>query len=368
MDGSVSENSSLRQKRPPLLLAGLDSLYVSFYLAVRASRLDFAELAFRKEQLKHLHNSDFAEVELGSERFALKPYGRHPYAYLLANEAFEVRLGENLRPACHVQFLSEGLWLHGLDHLLARFHTWRDSLRLTQTRPEVVARADWAFDYHLSEIDFTTTWFVSRATKDATHRDNQTEQTFQFGRGEVVFRVYDKVAEIEQKSSKVWFFDLWGMKNGVWRIEPQVRGPRLKSAGIHSIADLKALQNDLLREVATHHTTLRKPSRDPNRSRWPLHSLWQAFRDDIAALPQTGLVRAIDPRLPIEWRLFHQGRSLCGALKGLGAVLALRDGVAPPTLDGVLNALPGVLQGHHNSHLWQEDLKRRIAAYRLGQW
>ena len=37
--------------------------------------------------------------------------------------------------------------------------------------------------------------------------------------------------------------------------------------GIHTIGELKELQNDLLRELATDHTTLRRPGNDTNRAR-----------------------------------------------------------------------------------------------------
>ena len=91
-------------QRPTLLLSGLDSLYVSYYLDVANSKLDFDELTYQRERIQQSRTDDFAEIELGSETFALRPYGKYPYRYLLANDLFEVRLAENLKPSCHVQF------------------------------------------------------------------------------------------------------------------------------------------------------------------------------------------------------------------------------------------------------------------------
>ena len=59
-------------RTPTLLLSGLDSLYVSCYLDVSGSNLDFDELAYLKERVQASRIDDFEEVELGSETLALK--------------------------------------------------------------------------------------------------------------------------------------------------------------------------------------------------------------------------------------------------------------------------------------------------------
>jgi hypothetical protein len=40
------------ERRPPLLLSGLDSLYVSYYLDLAKGGIDFEELSYSKERLK----------------------------------------------------------------------------------------------------------------------------------------------------------------------------------------------------------------------------------------------------------------------------------------------------------------------------
>jgi len=352
---------------PRLLLRGLDSLYVSFYLDTTKCNLDWDDLAYRKEKIGREHGDAFDEVALGTETFALRPYGKHPYKFVLANRSFEVRLSERLSPSCFVQFYSEALWTLGLDHLTQKFSVWCDSVGLRPFKPEVVSRADWAFDYHLPVTDFTPDHFVSRATKDACWRENGAMQTVQFGQGDVLTRVYDKVAEIEQQSDKAWFFQLWGRKDKVWRVEFQVRGPRLKLAGIRTIADLKLLQSDLLRELAANHTSLRRPNGDSNRSRWPLHPLWQQLTDDIASLPQTGLIRDIDTAASLEWRTYQCGKSILGYFKRLAVFIHARsDGSRIPDLEWVLEELPEVLKPHYSASLWEADVEQRIKAYRLG--
>ena len=184
-----------------------------------------------------------------------------------------------------------------------------------------------------------------------------------------MLRVYDKVAEIEEQSQKFWFFDLWGFRKGVWRIEFQVRRSRLQLAGINTIDDLRTLQNDLLRELANRHTSLRRPNSDSNRARWPLHPLWEGLLADIARLPQTGLVRDIDPKAALFMRLFYQGRALYGTLKGFAALVSEADQQSTPvTFGALLEALPTALARHHSDILWQADVSKRLKALRLGQW
>lgn len=354
---------------PPLLLMGLDSLYVGYFVDVVESQLDPLELEYQKLRLRDQRSNQFKEIELGSERFALLPNGSFPYAWVLSNKAFTVRLAERMQPSVHVQFHSEALWHEGLDGLEQRLRTWFDSLNLVAKREEAVSRADWAFDFHLSVIDFEMSHFVSRATKDMTYRGHGLYQTFNLGLTNVVVRVYDKVAEVREASGKYWFYDLWDRKNEVWRIEFQVRGERLKKGGIRTLADLRDLQNDLLRELASKHTTLRRPSGDSNRSRWPLHPLWRALQAEIDKLPQTGLVHAYDPVASLEYRLHQQGKSMLGNLKGLAALMSVGRGKTDPLpVEMIIASLRRIVSPHYQHDIWEEDVMRRMKGLELGKW
>lgn len=366
---SASDAGSASVERTPtLLLRGLDSLYVSFYLDTGSGLIDWDDLGFRKERVGRERGRSIAEITLGTETFALKPFGKHPYRFILSNRAFEVRLGENMSPSCHVQFASEGLWTEGASGMMARFYDWAASMRLDQIKPEVVSRADYAFDYHLPVADFDTESFVSRAKKDGHWRENGAYQSFQIGVGDVVVRVYDKVAEISQASEKTWFYQLWDRTDEVWRVEFQVRDARLKQAGIRTFADLQGYQADLLRELATGHTTLRRPTADPNRSRWPLHPLWQALQAQIATMPQTGLAAAIDEAAALDWRLHRNLKSLLGYLKNIAALDAAKKGQdEAASFEAFMAALPQMLTRHNDEHVWKTDTALKIQKVRLGQ-
>jgi hypothetical protein len=364
-----TEPGAQSDARPRLLLSGLDSLYVSYFLEMSTGRLDWDELACQKERLRHSRTDHHAEAALGSQRFALMPYGRKPYTYVLSNPSFEVRLSEHTRPSCHVQVYSEALWRHGVGAVLGQLEEWFRSMRFHHTRPNVVSRADWAFDYHIPCRDFAWDDFVSVAEIDNSWRKHRKTQTFHFGIGASVVRVYDKAAEIREQSGKSWFHDLWGRKDQVWRAEFQVRNERLSQAGIESTTDISAYQGDLLRQLAQRHTTLRVPNGDSNRSRWSLHPLWRALLDDIDQLPATGLIRNIDPRGPLNWRLHQQTKSLYGTLKGIAALRRIITRSDDPiALNDLIAQLPGILFPHHDAMRWAEDVARRVSDHELGRW
>jgi hypothetical protein len=303
---------------PGLLAHGLDSLYVGYFFETMNSRIDWEGLAFRREQLKHGRFGGGEEITIGAETFWLLPYGKKPYSYVLSNRDFEVRLAEHMQPCCYVQFFSEALWRDGAMALHARFLRWASSV----------------------------------------------------GKGDLVVRAYDKVAEIQSQSQKVWMYEVWGQDSGVWRFEFQARGPVLKEHGIKSPEDLFDLQYDLLREITGKHTTLRSPGSDGNRSRWPLHPVWKALRQAIAEHPQEGLVRSFDPASSLRWRRYQQGKYLYGMLKGLGALMSidLADGriLGLDETFKVLRLL--ILKREYDPAEWDAELKDRVRRYALGKW
>ena len=98
---------------PALLMSGLDSLYVSFFLDVTRGALDWDELALAKERVQQSHDQSFSEIRLGNETFALMPYGKKPYRYVLSNRLFEVRLAERMSPSATCNFSVKGFGRRG---------------------------------------------------------------------------------------------------------------------------------------------------------------------------------------------------------------------------------------------------------------
>tara|TARA_R110002074_G_C12554346_1_gene666933 strand:+ start:5994 stop:7058 length:1065 start_codon:yes stop_codon:yes gene_type:complete len=353
---------------PSLLLHGLDSLYVCYYFDLATSKLDFDELEYRKQLAKDRDTAG-AQIEIGGERLQVMPYGKYPYGYVLANRNFVISMAEHMHPTVKVQFYSEALWRDGARALHERIEKLGEAIKATAIKSEQVIRADWAFDFDLSVIDFNEEHFVSRARKNSKWRDGQILQTITFGVGDTVIRLYDKVAEIENASDKSWFYDLWGQKENVWRVEFQIRGERLKQASIKTLQDLEDLQGDLLRELSLGHTTLRTPNGDSNRARWPLHPLWRALGLAVEAMPQLGICRHYDPANPLEYRHRKVCQGVYGYLKSVGALSHLTNpkrGI--PSLEEVLEELGDAFSSFHSESIWQGDIEERLRKYEAGQW
>ncbi len=352
------------QSRPRLLAANIDSFYLSAF--IDGLGIDWERLAYEKEKLRASPGVEYAEIELGGEQFALKRGGRKPYSYILKNRAFELQLGERIEPRCHAQFSSELLWREGFDAAVERFRSIWAKLGARETRLEVIARVDAAFDFAVGAPDFCFNDIVSVATKDAQYRQNRDLQTARFGEGDVVCRLYDKIAEIEQQSEKFWLFDIWGVNEGVWRCEFQIRGPRLKSAGIATIEQLRAHLSGLVSTLARTHTSLRISKGNSNRSRWPLHPMW---RELIAAAPT--LVRPPEHTPPplltgVQYPLDRRLMSLLGDLKGIAALLSRNCPERPVTLDQLLKWLAPMLRRRQSPELWRADVIEKIRRRELG--
>ena len=156
---------------PKLLLKGLDSLYVSFYL--NRPEVNWEELGYQKERLREEADVQFLGLQLAGEDWSLQPYGHYPYKVILSNETFELRLAEYMQPNCYLVVRSEALWTYGLDQLEERINRLGNELSaLGRCEAETVSRADWAFDFQLSQVDFQETDFLTRAAKSAKRNED----------------------------------------------------------------------------------------------------------------------------------------------------------------------------------------------------
>ena len=353
-----------------LLLLGHDTIECAYPLGRDArGGLDFERLAATKEALRASKGRHAAPVRLGQEEFLLAPHGTASgYPFLLANGVFSVQCGPTNTPSFFVTYRSFGLWQFGAMHLHERFLSWAASVGFIPVARERLSRVDFSFDYRLADIDFTEEHFVTQAAKDNKHRLHGRDQTFRFGEGQLVLRVYDKCAEIQEKSAKTWFHDLWGTDRDVWRIEWQVRKEWLRRFGIRTLEGLFERQGDLLRVLANEHTTLRKPTADSNRSRWPLHPLWRDLQARIAKLEGQGVYRELAPERLRDERMLRLAISVYGYLKRMAAIRGLSTENEQVTLEHAMVALAQRLKTLHEPVSWGLDVRRRIDEMRLGPW
>lgn len=354
-----------------LLLQGVDTLQVAYFLSVGGRCVtDFDHLGRLKEELRQSKRRSPGVVTFGGEQFLLHPYGSGSgYPFVLENEYFRIECGPNNSPSFFVTFRSQALWQHGSAWLHEHFMSWAGAAGFVMARPESISRADFSFDYHLPVIDFDENSFVSRSTKDTQYRDSGRVQTFAFGKGDVVLRVYDKVAEIREKSDKVWFYLLWERDSDVWRIEWQVRKPVLRRFGIRTVQDLAGQQGDVLRYLASEHDTLRVPNGDKNRSRWPLHPLWADLQAHIEQLACEGVYRVVGRPAVLDERLVRTAIIMYGYLKRYAAIRCVQDGEACMSSETAWDELGAwLLQGVHDELTWKVDVTQRVQEIELGRW
>ena len=312
------------------LLTGHDTVECAYYLAaLPGCTLDYQALAAEKESLRLAKVRHPKPLKLGCEEFLLMPHGTGSgYPFLIENDCFSIQFGEFNKPNFFVTYRSFALWQYGAAKLNQRFMDWATSIGMMAFQPERLSRVDFTFDYQIDAIDFDEDSFVSQAAKDNQHRKNRKVQTFRFGEGELVLRIYNKVDEIQEKSAKTWFFDLWGCEENVWRIEWQVRKEWLRRFGIRTFIDLDERQGDLLRLLVNDHTTLRVPNNDTNRSRWPIHPLWRDLQMHVATMKGLGIVREIDREALLKQRETRIAISVYGYLKRLAAIKGIKINTA----------------------------------------
>ena len=353
-----------------LLLFGHDTIECAYYLqAGRGQGLDFDGLALERERLRQSKSRDPKLVVLGGGEFLLQRYGSGSgYPIVLDNADMTIQCGEYNSPSFFVTYRSEALWRDSGQVLHERFLDWAQGLGYAEHKREGLSRVDFTFDYHLPVIDFDEESFVSLSATDSKHRRDRKLRGVAFGQSDVRLRVYDKVAEIAEKSLKVWFYDLWGMKEDVWRIEWQARKEVLRRFGIRTFADLADQQGDALRYLAGEHDTLRIPNSDVNRSRWPLHPLWIDLQEQIKKLQAQGVYREIDPQAALRERLYRLAISMYGNLKHLAAHDGVERGASEVSRARAFKRLDAMIERLHDPVSWQIDVQKRIDQVRLGQW
>lgn len=352
------------------LISGYDTIECAYYLLPTDSfSLDFIELAAQKESLARQTKTKQKAITLGSEEFMLASHGTGSgYPFLIENEVFSIQFGEFNKPNFFVKFRSIALWHHGAKALHDRFIAWTSFVGMTPSQPERLSRVDYAFDYYLPLIDFDADSFVSRAEKDNQYRKNGIVQNFKFGTDDIGMRLYNKIDEINEKSQKTWFFDLWGIDHDVWRVEFQVRKDILRQFGISSFESLIERQGDLMRFLVKDHTTLRIQSSDTNRSRWAMHPLWLDLIERVNEMQGLGVVRELNERALLEERLTRIAISVYGYIKRVAAIDALYTGVEKSYMDEAFTHLQNRISELHDPLTWQTDVNRRVKEMKLGEW
>ncbi len=142
--------------------------------------------------------------------------------------------------------------------------------------------------------------FVCRGDGCTTYENANTVTGFVFGSRRtqrISARLYDKTAEMALKSTDWWEL-VWGDRHTpgtqVWRIEFEVGRPALSDLELFRPEAVLAALPSLWAYCTGEWLTLRSPSADSNRSRWPVDLRWHAVQAASLAHGRHGA--AVHPR------------------------------------------------------------------------
>lgn len=274
------------------LLFGVDSLYLSFpgNLSVEwEQRLEGLKLLAQSENEKEQAQ---AQLQLGEHLFEVSDHGAKRFPYILADNCFFIKFSSSRAkslPLATVQISSE--YLHAVGEGTATANLCSIIAQFGGNDAPIISRADVYLDF-MCTVDFDglpQECWMTRANLLAKYYDRRIPYPFTgwiVGQGgDLSSRLYEKTVEIEYKSRKFFFHELWqprGWKTGdqVWRQEFQLRREVLKQLGLNTVPELLNSFDGLWRYLTQDWLRLTVPNpNDATRTRWPTHPAWQSISE-----------------------------------------------------------------------------------------
>lgn len=308
-DHQVSKSSL----SPSIVASGVDALYLSG----RGELVDgvLGELAEKRDRTA---TALPATMDLGPLPFTVSGRAFGKYRYCLENPIGRVGLSpsEHL-PALRVQPRSK--FLHGVgptravavfaDLLAPICH----DLRFSVSRVDLYADVT---NFPLTMADRER--FVCRADSRRSYERAGQCTGFDFGargRGSLHGRVYDKLTDVA-RTGHDWWVEIWNDRpgrpfdasRGVIRIELEFPRKVLTDFDLDTPEQVLAGRSSLWKYGTADWLTLRIPTADSNRSRWPLDPLWPLVQtaplggtviglERLTARARSGSLRRLTPGL-----------------------------------------------------------------------
>ncbi|MFH7322615.1 hypothetical protein [Aeromicrobium sp. JJY06] len=266
------------------LASGIDALYLTGAAAIPSDLMEL--LAAERDRSASLRGSGGTAdpVALGAHeftvgwggwdnyRFRLDAPGRALIGLVSSGEAF---------PDIRVQPRAEFLHAVGARGVLAWVYDVVETMGLVVDWK--VSRVDLFADFHGLDLFAETRWdFVCKGKRRKTFEDGDDLETLYFGSGKpVLARLYDKTKETAAKGTD-WWPDVWGPEyrrgEQVWRVEFEINRAYLKDVGLSSPEEVLDAAGRLWVKLSGEWLTLRVPTEDSNRSRWPVSPVWEVVQ------------------------------------------------------------------------------------------
>ena len=275
------------------LASGIDALYLS-------GRTD-VPIEFIRRLVRAREEAEEREIEaplrVGDAELRVQGFSFGRYLYRLDHEHGVVGVSPSSKlPALRIQ--PRARFIHGVGARKAvewfreQLEAECDAIELTTSRLDL--HADFQ-GWGLCGEDRIN--FLCRAGDRVTYETGDLLTGFVFGRrgtNTISARIYDKTAELRKTGAAYWE-DIWGEKfdpnQAVLRVEFEFRRQAMAEFGISSPEDAIDATGALWTYATDQWLTLRSPTADTTRSRWPIAPEWDRVRRASIADSEFGLER-----------------------------------------------------------------------------
>jgi hypothetical protein len=307
-----------------VLSSGVDSLNLSAWGDLEPGVL--TTLAEKREQARLAGQPVRLNLRKTGTPFDVKPHGARSYSNVLTSGDMDLMVGTGPAfPPVFAELRSEYLHARGPDLAIGDLvkilteDLFEKEPQLVTSRVDLYADTQ-GWDLELADLRrFTCRARYRVSYREAAMQEGGRLTGMQFGRSDLVGRIYDKTRELK-KSGKRWLWDHWGQavdpERPVWRIEFQFKRDEVKSFRFGDLSELLWGLQDMWRHAT--HTWLKygTPTSDARERRWPVDPVWEDVRA-VEIVPRVcGVIPTRNKELDEERTL----RLMQGCLSSLGAL------------------------------------------------
>ena len=317
---------------------GIDSLYVSFAGELHLDQEANLEMLKKLAQADLLAEQALSQIKLNDHLFEVKDKGTGMFPFTIEDNCYRINLSRRRAksmPMAYIKISSEYLTHKPLLEIIADLTSVLSELGVIQSRPKV-SRIDLFVDF--ASIENMESWhreaWVTRSEKINQYAVKGEFSGWSIGMGSgMAARLYNKLLEITT-SNKGYLVPLWNEagwdgETPIWRLEFELKRDILAQFDVQALNTTLANLNGLWSYATTEWIKLTIPSEaDSNRSRWPIHPLWEYLSSVDFETSGGALTREFSAqRIPSDRRLFDFGFSVISSFMAREGIHDLYDGV-----------------------------------------
>jgi len=322
---AASSTSDVLRSDVVELASGIDALYVSGHAEVPPALLERLEEARAASMVA----GGPIHIKFSGEHVRINPRAFLKYKYWLSHAYGEIGVSPSgsMPP---IRFQPKAEYLHAVTPWVAM--QWFLDFMQREVGPMMMkaSRLDVFVDVQGWTLDGDDRHrFVSRAKEVTTHEDGTAFSGFEFGRRKtntVMLRIYDKTVHMQKEGLGQWL-EIWGEKfnpeDRVLRVEFEINRTGLSEFGVETPFDAIEMAPGIFKGLARDWISLRVPTSDATRSRWPIDPAWKVIMQPTFTAKAFGIKRIYGAR-----RQGELGR-LLPQLRGFVTSVAAIEGGLP---------------------------------------